>query len=243
MPAAMSAIEQPAFAGSSGVPVTDRNPDSLWISRSYAFLSRYGPSLPYPAMSQTMTACFSLESSACDTPRRAAAPGARFCTTTSDRSTISRLRIACPALCLTSSVRLSFDRLVQTKCDASPLTRSSYARAKSPTPGRSILMTRAPRSASCRVQNGAAIACSSVATVMPSSGRIVWIPPSVSGNGDRSERPRQAEHVLGDVREDQVRRYRRHLVEARFAELALDVVFVREAESTMCLHADVRGFP
>ena len=46
MPAAMSAIEQPAFAGSSGVPVTDRNPDSLWISRSYAFLSRYGPSPP-----------------------------------------------------------------------------------------------------------------------------------------------------------------------------------------------------
>ena len=50
------------------------------------------------------------------------------------------------------------------------LTRSSYARAKSPTPGRSILMTRAPRSASCRVQNGAAIACSSVTTVMPSRG-------------------------------------------------------------------------
>src|SRR3982751_3593778 len=33
-------------------------------------------------------------------------------------------------------------------------------------------MTRAPRSASWRVQNRAAIACSSVATVMPSSGRI-----------------------------------------------------------------------
>ena len=34
MPAAMSAIEQPALAGSSGVPVTERKPDSLWISRS-----------------------------------------------------------------------------------------------------------------------------------------------------------------------------------------------------------------
>jgi hypothetical protein len=34
MPAAMSAIEQPALAGSSFVPVTDRKPDSLWISRS-----------------------------------------------------------------------------------------------------------------------------------------------------------------------------------------------------------------
>ena len=34
MPAAMSAIEQPAFAGSSGVPVIDSKPASLWISRS-----------------------------------------------------------------------------------------------------------------------------------------------------------------------------------------------------------------
>ncbi len=34
MPAAISAMEQPAFDGSSGVPVIDRKPDSLWISRS-----------------------------------------------------------------------------------------------------------------------------------------------------------------------------------------------------------------
>jgi len=34
MPAEMSAIEQPALAISSGVPVTDRKPDSLWIRRS-----------------------------------------------------------------------------------------------------------------------------------------------------------------------------------------------------------------
>ena len=46
MPAAMSAMEQPALLGSSGVPVIERNPASLWISRSYAFLSRYGPSAP-----------------------------------------------------------------------------------------------------------------------------------------------------------------------------------------------------
>src|SRR6478735_5350559 len=180
-------------------------------------------------MSQTMIAGFSCTSVEWDKPRRAAAPGARFCTTTSARSTISRFRIVCPSSCLTSSVRLSFDRLVQTKCDARPMTRSSYARAKSPTPGRSILMTRAPRSASCRVQNGAAIACSSVTTVMPSSGRIGW---ATVPDTDRraSERTRQAEHVLGDVREDQVRRYRRYLVEPCLAELALDVVLVRETE-------------
>ena len=34
MPAAISAIEQPALDGESGVPVTDRKPDSLWISKS-----------------------------------------------------------------------------------------------------------------------------------------------------------------------------------------------------------------
>ena len=46
-----------------------------------------------------------------------------------------------------------------------------------------------------------------------------------------SERARQAEHVLGDVRQDQVGRDRRHLVEPRLAELALDVVFVRRSRS------------
>src|ERR1039457_2656730 len=46
---------------------------------------------------------------------------------------------------------------------------SSYCRAKSPEPGRSILITRAPRSASCRVASGAATACSRVTTVMPDS--------------------------------------------------------------------------
>jgi hypothetical protein len=34
MPAEMSAMEQPALAGSSGLPVIERKPDSLWISRS-----------------------------------------------------------------------------------------------------------------------------------------------------------------------------------------------------------------
>jgi hypothetical protein len=51
----MSAMEFPALLGASGVPVTDRKPDSLWISRSYGFLYAYGPSLPYPDMSQTMS--------------------------------------------------------------------------------------------------------------------------------------------------------------------------------------------
>jgi hypothetical protein len=46
------------------------------------------------------------------------------------------------------------------------------AREASPTSGRSILTTRAPSSASWRVQNGPAITCSSATTVTPSSGRL-----------------------------------------------------------------------
>ena len=34
MPEAISTMEHPALEGVSGVPVTDNNPDSLWISRS-----------------------------------------------------------------------------------------------------------------------------------------------------------------------------------------------------------------
>src|SRR6185436_4011800 len=103
-------------------------------------------------------------------PSRAAAPGARFWTTTSAFSSTRRSSTSAAAGCFTSSVRLSLERLVQTKWEARPRTRESYPRAKSPTPGRSILITRAPRSASWRVANGAAIACSRVTTVRPLSG-------------------------------------------------------------------------
>src|ERR1700730_19249938 len=58
-----------------------------------------------------------------------------------------------------------------------PSTRSSKPRAKSPPPGRSILITRAPRSASWRVANGAAIACSSDTTVTPSKGLMIESSP------------------------------------------------------------------
>src|SRR5688572_5339137 len=91
-------------------------------------------------------------------------------------------------------------------------------------------MTRAPSSASWRVQNGAAIACSRVTTVMPRRGCM-------------SEGLRQSQHVLGDVAEDQVGRDRSDLVQPRLAELALDVVFAREAEAAVHLQAHVGRLP
>ena len=55
---------------------------------------------------------------------RDAAPGARFWMNTSARSS-SCAMIVFASACLMSSVRLSFERLTQTKCEAMPCTRSS----------------------------------------------------------------------------------------------------------------------
>ena len=53
----------------------------------------------------------------------------------------------------------------------------------------------------------------------------------------------QAEHVLGNERQDQIGRDRRNLIQPRFAELALDVVFFGKAEAAMGLHAGIGRFP
>src|SRR3954470_16665734 len=58
-----------------------------------------------------------------------------------------------------------------------------------------------------------------------------------------SERTRHAEHMLRDVRQNQIGRDRRNLVQARLANFPLDVVFVGEAASAVGLHAGVRRFP
>src|SRR5258708_35627923 len=94
-------------------------------------------------------------------------------------------------------------------------------------------MTCAPASASRELQNGAATACSTAMTVIPSSGSIFSF--SVGAG--------HAQHVLGEVRQDEIGRDRRHLVEPGLAELAFDVVFFRKAKTAMGLHAGVRSFP
>src|ERR1043166_3759467 len=85
-------------------------------------------------------------------------------------------------------------------------------------------MTRAPASARRWVQMGAATACSSATTRMPSSALT-------------SVRARQAEHMLGQIGKDQVGRDRRHLVEPGLAELALDIELLGKAETPMGLDA------
>src|SRR5688572_25453982 len=93
-------------------------------------------------------------------------------------------------------------------------------------------MTRAPRSASWRVANGAATACSIETTVIPASGGAIT-----------SVRPWQAQYVLSHVGQNHVRRDRGHLIELRLAKLALDVVVLREPKSAMRLHCDIGRLP
>src|SRR4051794_16000213 len=59
----------------------------------------------------------------------------------------------------------------------------------------------------------------------------------------RSERPWHSQHVLAHVRQDEIGRDRRHLIEARLAELAFDIVLGRESEAAVSLQAHVGGFP
>jgi hypothetical protein len=54
---------------------------------------------------------------------------------------------------------------------------------------------------------------------------------------------RQPQHVLGQIGQDQIGRDRRHLIEPRFAEFALDVVFLGEAEAAMGLNAHIARGP
>src|SRR5918994_5618126 len=82
------------------------------------------------------------------------------------------LRISLPFSFFTSMVRLRLLRLSQTYPDDSPLTTASQERMTSPTPGRSILMTSAPMSASRQVANGPERTCSKARIFTPSRARF-----------------------------------------------------------------------
>src|SRR5258706_15417950 len=94
-------------------------------------------------------------------------------------------------------------------------------------------MTRAPASASRELQNGAATACSTAMTINPSSGSMFYY--SVGAG--------HAEHMLGNVRQDEIGRDRRDLIELRLAELALDVIFFGKAKTAMGLDTGVGRVP
>src|ERR1700727_1608356 len=80
------------------------------------------------------------------------------------------------------------------------------------------------------------MACSSVTTLIPSRGLI-------NASPSQSERTRQAENMLGHVRQNQVRRNWRNLIQTRFAEFAFHVVFTCKAEAAMELQTGVGRLP
>ena len=102
-------------------------------------------------------------------PSRCAAPGARFCTRTSAGRASARA-----ALAITVGLQVEDDRLLaavrpgEVRRDLPD--RVVVVRGRSPLAAISTLMTRAPRSASCRVQCGAETACSRPTTRTPSRG-------------------------------------------------------------------------
>src|SRR5215475_6233560 len=113
-------------------------------------------------------------------------------------------------------------------------------------------MTVAPASARRDEQNGAATACSTAMTVIPSSGSICVShvlrmslvgEPLPTSPGHALVGAGHAQHMLGNERQYQIGRDRRDLVEPRLAEFALDVIFLGEAEAAMGLDAGVRRFP
>src|SRR3954451_17507168 len=94
-------------------------------------------------------------------------------------------------------------------------------------------MTSAPASASRDEQNGAATACSTAITLIPSRAPMMAA----------SVRAGHAEHVLGDEGQHEIGRDRRHLIEPRLAEFALHVVFLGKSKAAMGLDTGIRCFP
>src|SRR3954451_16369360 len=99
------------------------------------------------------------------------------------------------------------------------------------------------------------MSASAVATQLrprPPSDARTWLgkarPPSAARTWREEPRPRsvaarEAEDVLAEVGEDQVVRDGGDGVEARLAELALDVVLFGEPEAAVGVEARVRGLP
>src|SRR5215472_4369427 len=108
-------------------------------------------------------------------------PGRRFSTTTS-AVRASRRNTSLPAAALRSRTTDRLLRLSRTNGELSPPTNGPAKRTWSPPSGCSILITSAPRSASCMPQNGPAMKLPTSRTRTPASG------PAISGQLGHDER-------------------------------------------------------
>src|SRR5690242_15399516 len=106
----------------------------------------------------------------------------------------------------------------------------------SPPSGRSTLMTSAPISASWREQNGAATACSSATTRRPCNGRAFI-------SSLLLKRSWHVQHMLAQIRQNEIGRDGCDLIQARLTELTLNVIFSREAKASVRLQTYIGSLP
>src|SRR2546423_239850 len=97
-------------------------------------------------------------------------------------------------------------------------------------------MTSAPISASWREQNGAATACSSATTRRPCNGRVLI-------DGLLLKRARHVQHMLAQIRQDEISGDGRDLIQTRFTEFALNVIFSCKAKASVGLQAHIGRLP
>ena len=100
------------------------------------------------------------------------------------------------------------------------------------------------RSASAPLENSVA-ADTSISSIHRQYAKIIAVENTMRAGAARtfSERPRQAQHVLGEVGENQIGRNRRNLIQPGFAEFTLDIVFAGKAIAAVKLQADIGRFP
>src|SRR3990172_3646788 len=107
----------------------------------------------------------------------ASSPTLKFSTSTS-LAAARRLTISLPSGALRFTVTLFLLRLMQRKYALSPPAKGGPQwRVSSPAPGRSILITSAPRSPSIIVQNGPARILEMSSTLRPPRARCIGNPP------------------------------------------------------------------
>src|SRR6185369_7377169 len=118
-------------------------------------------------------------------PRCSMVPGRKFSTRTSAFLTMDSNKVRSSS-CFRLRAMLCLPRLTKPKYNDLSSRKGPNARESSPEPGRSTLMTRAPRSLSSMVQNGPARTWDRSMTTIPSNGPFE--PPLVAP-GDMSDHP------------------------------------------------------
>ena len=141
----------------SGSPLTLAKPDIASAIEAKPGRSRYGPVWPKPVTRVITSLGFTASRTSGSSPSASSFPGRKFSTRTSAVSSNLR-RTEIPSSDFRSRTIVRFPRptIFQNNVTSSEGSRHPMSRTVSPVPGRSTLMTSAPKSASCRAHPGPA---------------------------------------------------------------------------------------